>query len=187
MGGIINKSGHHQKVSQGNSLEKIGRAGGLTGSNTGEFNFKNGQKADSKSKSSSKTQAQNLSEHIRKVNKIQIKKRYTQESNNTGKMTANFTDREGLSTDKSNILPSNLDVTNNELLRGDGSPLQIILQAQHEVSMNKESIDTVLQLLLKYVSIEPCDAIIHFQIAMIYRYYSMNGYQNIQADNKDLN
>lgn len=59
-------------------------------------------------------------------------------------MTANFTDREGLSTDKSNILPSNLDINCNDLPEGDGSPLQIILKAQHEVSMNKESIDTVL-------------------------------------------
>ena len=76
-------------------------------------------------------------------------------------MTANYSDREGLITDKSNILPSNLDIncSNNEMLE---SQDQILLQAQQEVSMNKESIDTVLQLLLKYIYIEPCDAIIHF-------------------------
>ena len=70
---------------------------------------------------------------------------------------------------------------------GDVSPLQIIMKAQHALSMNKESIDTVLQLLLKYVSIEPCDPIIHFQIAMIYRYFTLKGYKIVQADNKDVN
>lgn len=77
MGGIKSKGGNNQNSSQGNSIEKIGRTGGLAGSNTDEFNFRDCPKQDIKSKSSSKNQAQNLSEHIRKVNKIQIKKRYT--------------------------------------------------------------------------------------------------------------
>ena len=94
-----------------------------------------------------------------------------------------------MASDNSNLISSNLDInsTNNEMMERDVSPLQIIIKAQNAVSMKKESIDTVLQLLLKYVSIEPCDPIIHFQIGMIYRYYTLKGYKDIQPDNKDGN
>lgn len=88
----------------------------------------------------------------------------------------NYTDRVGMTSDNSNLISSNLDInstTNDMMTERDVSPLQIIIKAQNAVSMKRESIDTVLQLLLKYVSIEPCDPIIHFQIGMIYRYYTL--------------
>ena len=178
MGGFMQFKESDPRNSDEASGQTAGRGGGLPQANAQEYTDRESSEIDAAPKSflagnpASSGKTPNLSEQIRKVNKIQIKKRFNNDAGKTDSRPQHGAEKAAAKLDIQSALVEKK-IKAAEEQENEQSPSHIIYMAQKAAAKKNRSVQTVLRLLLKYISLEPCDPAIHFQIAILYRCFPL--------------